>query len=255
MRRPAAAVRGAGASSCWSPICGSSLFFLVPFLIVLKISLSETVIAQPPYTPVLDLAAGWDGIKDFFAGLSFDNYAACWRPALSLVLSQEPQGRGGLDAPSAAHRLCDRLWHGARAARPAAAARHPGGPAVLDVVPDPRLCLDQHPAARRPAEPGADGAAHRRRAAGLARDRHRHLSSASSIPICRSWCCRSMRRWRGWTRPCWRRPPISAARRGRRSGSSRCRCRCPASPPARCSASSRSSASSSSPICSAVPTR
>ena len=32
--------------------------FLIPFLIVFKISLSETAIAQPPYTPVLDLAAG-----------------------------------------------------------------------------------------------------------------------------------------------------------------------------------------------------
>jgi putrescine transport system permease protein len=50
------------------------VFFLVPFLIVLKISLSETAIAQPPYTPVLDLAAGWHGIVAFFAGLSLDNY-------------------------------------------------------------------------------------------------------------------------------------------------------------------------------------
>ncbi len=49
-------------------------FFLVPFLIVLKISLSQTVIAQPPYLPVLDLAAGWPGLKAFFAALSFDNY-------------------------------------------------------------------------------------------------------------------------------------------------------------------------------------
>jgi putrescine transport system permease protein len=49
-------------------------FFLVPFLIVLKISFSESAIAQPPYTPVLDLAAGWRGIKDFFAGLTLDNY-------------------------------------------------------------------------------------------------------------------------------------------------------------------------------------
>ncbi len=48
--------------------------FLVPFLIVLKISLSQTVIAQPPYTPVLDLAFGWQGIRDFVAGLSFGNY-------------------------------------------------------------------------------------------------------------------------------------------------------------------------------------
>jgi len=49
-------------------------FFLVPFLIVLKISLSQTAIAQPPYIPVFDLAVGWRGIADFFAGLSFDNY-------------------------------------------------------------------------------------------------------------------------------------------------------------------------------------
>ena len=34
-------------------------FFLVPFLIVLKISLSQTAIAQPPYTPTLDLAAAF----------------------------------------------------------------------------------------------------------------------------------------------------------------------------------------------------
>ncbi len=49
-------------------------FFLLPFLIVLKISLSQTAIAQPPYLPVLDLSAGWRGIAAFFAALSFDNY-------------------------------------------------------------------------------------------------------------------------------------------------------------------------------------
>jgi putrescine transport system permease protein len=46
----------------------------VPFLIVLKISLSQTAIAQPPYTPVFDLAAGWHGACGIFAGLSLDNY-------------------------------------------------------------------------------------------------------------------------------------------------------------------------------------
>jgi putrescine transport system permease protein len=49
-------------------------FFLVPFLIVLKISLSQTAIAQPPYTPTFDLAAGWRGVQNFLAGLSLDNY-------------------------------------------------------------------------------------------------------------------------------------------------------------------------------------
>jgi putrescine transport system permease protein len=50
-------------------------FFLVPFLIVLKISLSQTAIAQPPYLPVFDPAAGWEGLKQLLAALSFENYA------------------------------------------------------------------------------------------------------------------------------------------------------------------------------------
>ncbi len=49
-------------------------FFLLPFLIVLKISLSQTAIAQPPYTPLFDLAAGWHGVVAFINGLSLDNY-------------------------------------------------------------------------------------------------------------------------------------------------------------------------------------
>ena len=51
------------------------LLFLVPFIIVLKISLSQDVIAQPPYAPTLDLAGGWPAIKDFLSQLNFDNYA------------------------------------------------------------------------------------------------------------------------------------------------------------------------------------
>jgi putrescine transport system permease protein len=50
------------------------VFFLAPFLIVLKISLSQTAIAQPPYIPVFSLAAGWRGLIAFFAELSPDNY-------------------------------------------------------------------------------------------------------------------------------------------------------------------------------------
>jgi len=49
-------------------------FFLAPFLIILKISLSQSAIAQPPYTPVFDLAAGWESLKEAFSALSFDNY-------------------------------------------------------------------------------------------------------------------------------------------------------------------------------------
>jgi putrescine transport system permease protein len=50
------------------------LFFLIPFAIVLKISLSQTAIAQPPYTPVLDPAAGWEAFRQFLTGLSLENY-------------------------------------------------------------------------------------------------------------------------------------------------------------------------------------
>jgi putrescine transport system permease protein len=51
------------------------VLFLLPFAIVLKISLSQTAIAQPPYTPVLDPAAGLAGVRDFLAGLSLSNFA------------------------------------------------------------------------------------------------------------------------------------------------------------------------------------
>jgi putrescine transport system permease protein len=57
------------------PYAWLAVFFLVPFFIVIKISLSQTAIAQPPYTPVFDLVAGWQGVRSFLAGLSFDNYA------------------------------------------------------------------------------------------------------------------------------------------------------------------------------------
>jgi putrescine transport system permease protein len=50
------------------------VFFLVPFLIVLKISLSDTVVAQPPYQPVLDLSQGWHGIVEFLSGLDFESF-------------------------------------------------------------------------------------------------------------------------------------------------------------------------------------
>jgi putrescine transport system permease protein len=50
------------------------LFFLAPFAIVLKISLSQSALAQPPYVPVLDLAAGWTGLKEFAAQLSADSF-------------------------------------------------------------------------------------------------------------------------------------------------------------------------------------
>jgi len=50
------------------------VFLAIPFLIVLRISLSQTELAQPPYSPVFDSSAGWQGVQDFFAALSLDNF-------------------------------------------------------------------------------------------------------------------------------------------------------------------------------------
>jgi putrescine transport system permease protein len=74
------------------PYAWMLVFFLVPFLIVLKISLSHTEIAQPPYEPVFDLAAGWEGFKAFVAALSLENYgfiASDWLYLASYLKSLE----------------------------------------------------------------------------------------------------------------------------------------------------------------------
>src|SRR5262249_25270001 len=76
---------------------------------------------------------------------------ARFRLALSGFLSQEPGGGGRLDPAAAADRLPARLRNGARPATLAADRVRAGGAAVLDVIPDPHLRLDQHPSTRRPA--------------------------------------------------------------------------------------------------------
>ncbi|MGH1355898.1 MAG: ABC transporter permease subunit [Thalassovita sp.] len=48
--------------------------FLIPFVIVLKISLSDAALAIPPYIPTLDLSGGWAAIKDFFGQLDLENF-------------------------------------------------------------------------------------------------------------------------------------------------------------------------------------
>lgn len=40
------------------------LFFLVPFAIVGRISISQAALAQPPYTPIFDWNAGWSDIVE-----------------------------------------------------------------------------------------------------------------------------------------------------------------------------------------------
>jgi putrescine transport system permease protein len=57
-----------------APYLWMVLLFLAPFGLVLKISLSQTAIAQPPYLPLFDPAQGLAVIKAAFAALSLDNF-------------------------------------------------------------------------------------------------------------------------------------------------------------------------------------
>jgi putrescine transport system permease protein len=57
-----------------APYVWMVLFFLVPFGFVLKIALSQTAVAQPPYIPVFDPTQGWSALKAAFAALSLDNF-------------------------------------------------------------------------------------------------------------------------------------------------------------------------------------
>ncbi|KFB11107.1 ABC transporter permease subunit [Nitratireductor basaltis] len=50
------------------------IFFLVPFFIVFKISLSQPAIAMPPYTPTFDLSEGLSGLWAGLSEMSFSNY-------------------------------------------------------------------------------------------------------------------------------------------------------------------------------------
>jgi putrescine transport system permease protein len=58
------------------------LFFLVPFFIVLKISLSDVATAIPPYTPTFALSDGWAGLQTFFSGLDLENYSLLFSDSL-----------------------------------------------------------------------------------------------------------------------------------------------------------------------------
>lgn len=60
------------------PLVWLSAFFLLPFAITLKISLSEPATAIPPYLPLLDWRAGLEGWSIFLEGLNLDNYATLY---------------------------------------------------------------------------------------------------------------------------------------------------------------------------------
>ncbi|MFG5120245.1 ABC transporter permease [Methylorubrum sp. POS3] len=56
------------------PLLWLVLFFLVPFVVTLKISFSSPATAQPPYLPVIDWQGGLEGWSEFLQALDFQNY-------------------------------------------------------------------------------------------------------------------------------------------------------------------------------------
>jgi putrescine transport system permease protein len=58
------------------------LFFLAPFALVLKISLSQSALSQPPYAPVLDWSDDFRALIEKLSTLSFDSFAALFSDSL-----------------------------------------------------------------------------------------------------------------------------------------------------------------------------
>ena len=59
------------------PVVWLLVFFLIPFLVVAKISVSEAAIARPPYLPIWE----WDGLR-LIINLNFENFAYLWQDPL-----------------------------------------------------------------------------------------------------------------------------------------------------------------------------
>ena len=60
------------------PYLWLAVFFLLPFAIVLKLSMSDPVTAQPPYAPVLDWRGGPGHWRNFLLSLDFENFETLW---------------------------------------------------------------------------------------------------------------------------------------------------------------------------------
>ena len=60
------------------------VFFLVPFLIVLKLSVAEPQLAQPPYTPLFDFTSDGFGGEFLTIRLNLSNFVAIFRDDLFL---------------------------------------------------------------------------------------------------------------------------------------------------------------------------
>ncbi len=58
-----------------APMLWLAVFFVFPFLLVAKLSLSDTALSMPPYVPRIDWQQGLAGLQAVFAGLDNETYA------------------------------------------------------------------------------------------------------------------------------------------------------------------------------------
>lgn len=66
------------------PLLWVAVFFAFPFALVAKLSLSDSVLAIPPYAPRIDWSEGLAGVRAFFAGLDGETYARLTTDSLYL---------------------------------------------------------------------------------------------------------------------------------------------------------------------------
>ncbi|HMO42574.1 MAG TPA: hypothetical protein PKB04_04470, partial [Phenylobacterium sp.] len=73
------------ARAAFLPFLWLAVFFLIPFLMVAKLSLSDVVLAIPPYAPRIDWSQGLAGLTAFVRALDFEAYARMGRDGLYLA--------------------------------------------------------------------------------------------------------------------------------------------------------------------------
>ena len=123
------------------PFLWLGIFFLAPFLIVLKISLSDPAVAQPPYRPLF----AWSDLAEFFGQLDLENFTTL----VSATISTCRRRSRRCASPPSRPLLLLLIGFPIAYAMARAPARHrgiagrAGDPAVLDELPDPHLRLDR----------------------------------------------------------------------------------------------------------------
>jgi len=105
-----------------APLLWLGAFFVLPTLILLKISFSVSVLGQPPYEPRFELANGVSGFLESLRGLTLESYALIFQDVMyldALLGSLRVAGLATLLALLIAYPLALAMARAPRAWRPA----------------------------------------------------------------------------------------------------------------------------------------